>query len=659
MICFIANNGGFFTTGYIGPGAGFAVGGPAIGLIAAILLALVAPVIWPLWRIVRRRRVGIARFPDRRLVVLGFDGMDFAVARKMIQAGELPNLARIANNGKFMPLETTNPAISPVAWSSFATGVSPGYHRIFDFVRYSRASATLQLSSVSEGNRAGAKQRFPPRNMQKSTPFWHRLAGAGVACTILRVPVTYPPKSFCGNLLAGIHVPDLRGTEGTYTLLTTSPPDIACPDRLRGVIIRMDRTNRRYVARIPGPCDCQGRRMIGKLSFRILKNNRVSVISGSSSFVIEQGRFSGWIPVVFRAGLRKTGGICRLLALEVEPQLRIYVTPFSMPPRRPAMAVSHPAWFSACLDFGCGAFATLGIPEDMTAVRDGILPENHYQELCYVIHDERKRMLLRCLSRQQTGLTVCVFDLPDRISHIFWPQSDDGKDMRAIVDAYRACDRIIGDVFDHTAREKKEAAVAVLSDHGFRGFRRAVNLNAWLRKNGFLCVKDARSTADGLQSVDWERTVAYSFGFAGIYLNQPAADEKKQAVKTSIKTGLEALRDSETGQCPIEEVYDADVLYKGPYVADGPSLVVGFCAGYRCAWESAVGRADGPVFRTNESPWRGDHSVDPRHVPGIFGCSDPEMGAVSRIGISQVAARILAFFGVGIPKTMDSCEEGQ
>ena len=49
--------------------------------------------------------------------------------------GTLPNFARLAREGHYQVLPTTNPAQSPVAWSSFATGLNPGEHGIFDFLR--------------------------------------------------------------------------------------------------------------------------------------------------------------------------------------------------------------------------------------------------------------------------------------------------------------------------------------------------------------------------------------------------------------------------------------------------------------------------------------------------------------------------------------------
>src|SRR4029077_1095905 len=70
----------------------------------------------------------------RRVIVLGFDGLDYSLTRDLMARGRMPNFARLAASGTFSPLGTSIPPQSPVAWSSFITGLDPGGHGIFDFV---------------------------------------------------------------------------------------------------------------------------------------------------------------------------------------------------------------------------------------------------------------------------------------------------------------------------------------------------------------------------------------------------------------------------------------------------------------------------------------------------------------------------------------------
>lgn len=121
---------------YIGPGAGFALGGSFLAVFIAIFSAFFIIFAWPvrlLFRLLfRKRPPGEPRF--KRVVVMGLDGLDFGLTQKMVAEGKLPNLAALAKQGSFHPLGSTLPPISPVAWSSFQTGVNPGKHNIFDFL---------------------------------------------------------------------------------------------------------------------------------------------------------------------------------------------------------------------------------------------------------------------------------------------------------------------------------------------------------------------------------------------------------------------------------------------------------------------------------------------------------------------------------------------
>src|SRR6476659_8219132 len=71
---------------------------------------------------------------SQRLVILGFDGMDPALVSRWMREGKLPNLKRLADQGGLYPLATTHSPESPTAWASFATGVNPGKHNIYDFL---------------------------------------------------------------------------------------------------------------------------------------------------------------------------------------------------------------------------------------------------------------------------------------------------------------------------------------------------------------------------------------------------------------------------------------------------------------------------------------------------------------------------------------------
>ena len=91
---------------------------------------------------------------EQRLIVLGIDGMDPELLQQFMDEGILPKLSRLAAQGSFIPLDTSIPPQSPVAWSNFVTGMNPGGHGIFDFMH--RDPATY--APVSSATRAPERQ---------------------------------------------------------------------------------------------------------------------------------------------------------------------------------------------------------------------------------------------------------------------------------------------------------------------------------------------------------------------------------------------------------------------------------------------------------------------------------------------------------------------
>src|SRR6185436_13708804 len=83
----------------------------------------------------------------RRVIVLGVDGLDYQLVRRLIAEGRMPNFARLSHSGVFQPLASSIPPQSPVAWSTFITGLDPGQSGIFDFIHRDPQTMTPFLST--------------------------------------------------------------------------------------------------------------------------------------------------------------------------------------------------------------------------------------------------------------------------------------------------------------------------------------------------------------------------------------------------------------------------------------------------------------------------------------------------------------------------------
>src|SRR5689334_8673258 len=178
-----ANSHGGAQVAYIGPGAGFAFLGSFLTLITSLVLSVVSLLAWPFrmaWLLVSRRQ-GFRKARIKKLIFLGLDGFDPGLAERFMAEGKLPNLSRLKEQGSYSKLRTTFPSLSPVAWSTFATGVNPAKHNIFDFLNRDLKTYVPELSSskvrgpermLRIGRWSIPLSRPRVESRRKSTPFW-------------------------------------------------------------------------------------------------------------------------------------------------------------------------------------------------------------------------------------------------------------------------------------------------------------------------------------------------------------------------------------------------------------------------------------------------------------------------------------------------------
>jgi predicted AlkP superfamily phosphohydrolase/phosphomutase len=540
----------------------------------------------------------------------------------------MPNLARLKQQGSYRRLRTTCPPLSPVAWSTFATGVNPARHNIFDFLNRDLRTYAPELSS--------AKVR-PPRRVlrigkfeiplerpsvemrRKSEPFWKILGRSGVESTILRVPVTFPPDDFNGRLLSAMSTPDLRGSQGTFSLFTSGEGELEGPENAHPV------------------------------PFRVREN--ILEIQGEN-YALLLGEYTPWIRLKFRAhGGASVAGIVRFLLSHESPDFALYATPVQIDPGNPALPISQPPYYAVYLAKLLGSFATLGLAEDTWALNDGAIDEDAFLKQVEFIQREREAMFFSALDHLRRGVVACVFDTSDRVQHMFYRYLNEPHSV--IERMYRDMDRLVGDAMTHVDRD---TAFFVLSDHGFCSFRRGVNLNSWLLQNGYLALKDGRQEGgDYFDGIDWSRTSAYTFGLGGLYLNLHGREaqgivENAAEMTAELIAKLTGLRD-DTGALAIQQVYASSEIYRGPYMSAAPDMIVGYARGYRTSWEAALGKVTARVFADNEKAWSGDHCVDPTLVPGVLFCN-LKLDAADP-GIEDMAPTALRLFGVEPPGWME------
>ncbi len=665
---------------YVGPGAGFVFLTSFLTLLVTGILAILSLILWPfrrlLWLI---RRRGGAKPQIRRLVIVGLDGQDPELTDRFMREGRLPNFERLQSEGSYRRLATTYPSVSPVAWSSFATGVHPAKHNIFDFLERDRRSYLPRLSSVRIGGvkrvlRLG-RLRLPLgkpeiRLLRRSSPFWTVLGHRGFWSTVLRVPITFPPDRFYGAQLAAMCVPDLQGTQGTFTLFTTRSSD----ERFKegGMRVLLEGAGDRFETALQGPENelADGSPAL-RLPLEITLDRDADAARlrlNGQTLTLPVGDLSDWIELSFRAapGI-KVRGICRMMVTEIGEHFSLYVTPINIDPEKPAMPISHPSYYATYLAKKLGKYATLGLAEDTWALNEGVIDDATFLQLTYDIDREREKMFFAALDKLRSGTLVCVFDATDRIQHMFWRYLEPGHPAAgngakaphaaAIAELYEHNDALVGRIRE---RLGEDDVLMVLSDHGFASFRRGINLNAWLHAEGYLTLKKGGdASAEWLKDVDWSRTRAYALGLTGLFLNLDGresqgivqAGEEEAALKRELIERLSGLPDTERGDVSIQEAFDTGSLYSGPYLGDAPDLLIGYNRGYRISWDGATGVVAGPIFEDNVKAWSGDHGIDPRLVPGVLFCDRPV--AAEDPALIDIAPTALWLFGIRPPPYMD------
>jgi predicted AlkP superfamily phosphohydrolase/phosphomutase len=569
---------------------------------------------------------------------------------------DLPNAARLRDQGGFRRLGTTMPPQSPVAWSTFITGLDPAEHGIFDFVE--RDPRTMQpFSSMVRTIEPRFKIPLGPyllplssarvETLRKGESFWRMLWGRNIPVAIMHMPVNYPPEK-AGEAIAGMGVPDLRGTEGTFTLYTDDPEE-AAREVPGGRVVKVQAEQGRYVLSVEGPPNPlrKDRRFATEDLIVEVDPERdaARLTIGAGAAIVQRGEWSEWLRADFplMGWLAGARGMFRVYAKEYHPRLALYMTPVNIDPRAPELPISAPSSYSREVADAMGPYYTQGIAEDTSAYRQGVLSLEEFLRQSRLVRDDEMKLLRYSLDHFQEGLLFFYFSSIDQGSHMLW-----GKHEAELLEIYRAVDTAIGDA----ARWFPRADIMVMSDHGFNSFDRSVNLNTWLWEKGFLALRGVpRGDDEGFTDVDWTKTQAYALGLNGLYLNVAGREKngilrpgaETQAVMRKLAEELTEFRDPVNGR----QVVEAAPATGAPL---GPDMIVGYGRGYRASWETALGAAPRAILEDNTDVWIGDHCINAEDVPGVL-LSNRTLRA-ERPSLRDLTVTILGVFGVGAGEGM-------
>jgi predicted AlkP superfamily phosphohydrolase/phosphomutase len=617
----------------------------------------------------------------RKIVILGFDGMDPHMTGAWMKDGKLPAFQKLMGLGGFRPLGTSIPPQSPVAWSNFIAGTNPGGHGIFDFIhrdakRYLpvfSASATEETTkTIRIGNTIFPVKGGAVKNLRKGKAFWQVLEEHDIPATVFKIPANYPPVSSKQRTMSGMGTPDILGRYGWFRYYTTEPKEIK-EDIGGGEVRQVYVINHRIEAKLPGPVNAFKKdRPEAEIDFKVFidpQNPVAKIVIQDQEFILHEKEWSGWKRVRFHLiPTQGVSGICLFYLKEVRPNFKLYISPINIDPGDPALPISTPASYAEELAGKFGSFFTKGLPADTSALDNDVLDEGEFLQQDDLVLQESRAMLDYELARFDSGLLFYYISSTDQRQHMFWRLLDDKhpshdaalakKYGSVIEDTYREADQILAHVMGKVG---KDTLILVMSDHGFNPFYRSFNLNTWLRQNGYLKLVNEFKEEDldlAFAGTDWSRTKAYGVGLNGLYINQkgreaegvvPAGREKESLIR-EIAAKLEEFADPKTGDKVIRRAYAAKDIYSGPYVDEAPEIILGFNRGYRISNKSPLGRIPKEVVEDNRAKWSGDHMGAAEILPGILLANQPIKAEAP--ALYDVTATIMDVFGIEKPKAM-------
>jgi predicted AlkP superfamily phosphohydrolase/phosphomutase len=626
----------------------------------------------------RRRAAG------RKAIVLALDGLDPGIVHRLADHGRLPHFKRLAEMGTFGPLATTMPALSPVAWSSFITGQTPGGHGIGDFIARDPATHLPQFS-IFENHAPRVTVDFGdvhlpligggPVSLRRGKPFWAYLTERGIPAWVSKVPTNFPVDETATGAISGMGTPDLVDSYGSFSYYTSHRLEIY-GDISGGTVDYVEVEANRVDAELRGPVNTLVSPPPGtgatqaSIPFTVhLDPDRdaVCIRIGGRSVILEKGEYSDWVKVEFTLLplIGKVSGIVRFLLKQVRPHFQLYATAVNIDPESQAVPVTWPKELGADIARDIGSYWTKGLPCDTKALDYGIINDEQYVGQAELILEERMALFRHLWSRFEDGLFYFYVSSTDQDAHMLWRNMDPShprhhdSDVRFsgwIPYLYERMDGLLGEVLPAV---DDQTLLLVCSDHGFAPFAREFHLNTWLRESGYLTLKDSarRKEETAITDVDWGRTAAYGIGFNGLYLNLEGREkggivspEKAGRLLGRLTRELEGVVDPETGQRPVARVYRRDEMYQGEATPGMAELLVGYTPGYRCSSPSVLGGTGRSTIDLNPWAWSGDHSMARDLVPGTLLASRPVTR--DRPSILDLPVTLLDWFGIGRPEQM-------
>ena len=328
-----------------------------------------------------------------------------------------------------------------------------------------------------------------------------------------------------------------------------------------------------------------------------------------------------------------------------------------------------------------------------------------WRESLFEVFDVQVRAFWELYHTQPWAALIMVFMQLDIAQHLFWREMEAGDPLwgDVIRRLYQKADEFLGKVLDAL---DGGTTLVVVSGHGAGPLKKAVSINQWLFRQGYLVLRRHRESEKGFNEtllrvctlmnmrlcerfktackerlawardriesyllatqIDWTKTQAFAMGeYGGIFINLQGREEQGivlseeyEPLRDEIAARLLTLRDPDNGKAIIQRVYKREEIYSGAYVEWAPDLVLDW-GDYSYDCRERVGTEHQDVFE-NEATYIpfADYKktgVHRRHGIFLMHGLPARSGRVEGARLMDVAPTLLHLLGIPVPDDMDGC----
>lgn len=406
----------------------------------------------------------------RPVVFVGIDAGVWHVIDRLVEAGKLPNFARIKREGAWGPLQSVDPYVTPPAWTTMLTGYLPQHTGVYTFGAYDRETKTF----------GGV------RSTDAQVPFvWEAAGRAGLRSAVVNVPMTYPVYPIDGIMVSGLLTPIETGDAPVFRPAADAPLEAAARRAVADAHARLEREpNPPGVSALADSLNAMvvllhdttddGRRDYDTVTLHVYARDAAGNLLGQPAYyAFGLGEYSPWVSVRVRGD------------------------------DGPRAAYTRVALDLAASDAGV-EFSQVVFPIEATFTwPDSLAGELRAHFGFYLPTKMMDRDVVPALTRDNAGYASWFYDYDDWdfFSFVF-TQTDNihhksGFDAKA-ESVYVEIDRCLGALM---ARMPADAVLVIASDHGFASYDTGIDLNAVFAQMHLMAWKGSE--------IDPERTLVF------------------------------------------------------------------------------------------------------------------------------------------------------